>query len=437
MKVLKLTLPILSSILLAAHFLRVQNNWLALACFLFPFILISKKKWVMRLYQVYLFGAVLVWIERTMYLVKVRLIQNMPWMHLAVALGLLVIFTLLSMLVFEGKKIRSIFEKGRSESTLPVLSTVLLTAGILSVIQLVVKEPVMLLFERFNPGAGWAEIMILSLYAGWTAEKVLEPSMVSTVRNRLWTFFSVVFFLQLLLGLMGVEKLLMTGKLHLPVPALIIAGPLFRGDGFFMLILFIVTVLLVGPAWCSYLCYIGVWDNRSARWRKAPAILPRWRHWVRPAILAVIIGAAVFLRYSGFPTIVATIAAAVFGLLGVGVMVFVSKRKGSMVHCVAYCPMGLAADWLGRLSPFRLYISDNCTECGACRIVCRYDALNKENIKKRQPALSCTLCGDCLNSCNDNALHYGFLKMNPYRARILFVVLVVTLHAVFLGVARL
>jgi heterodisulfide reductase subunit A-like polyferredoxin len=108
-----------------------------------------------------------------------------------------------------------------------------------------------------------------------------------------------------------------------------------------------------------------------------------------------------------------------------------------MVHCVAYCPMGLAADWLGRLSPFRLYISDNCTECGACRIVCRYDALNKENIKKRQPALSCTLCGDCLNSCNDNALHYGFLKMNPYRARILFVVLVVTLHAVFLGVARL
>ncbi len=94
-------------------------------------------------------------------------------------------------------------------------------------------------------------------------------------------FFSMVFFAQLLLGLAGIEKLLMTGKLHLPVPALIIAGPLFRGEGVFMLILFAATVLLVGPAWCSYLCYIGAWDNYAATAQKRPGRLPSWRPWLR------------------------------------------------------------------------------------------------------------------------------------------------------------
>jgi hypothetical protein len=40
-----------------------------------------------------------------------------------------------------------------------------------------------------------------------------------------WTFFSVVFFAQLVLGLAGMPSMLMTGELHAPVPALILAGP--------------------------------------------------------------------------------------------------------------------------------------------------------------------------------------------------------------------
>ena len=54
----------------------------------------------------------------------------------------------------------------------------------------------------------------------------------------------------------------MTGKLHLPVPALIVAGPVYRGSVGFMLILFLCTILLVGPAWCSHLAlhaaFLGV-----------------------------------------------------------------------------------------------------------------------------------------------------------------------------------
>lgn len=85
---------------------------------------------------------------------------------------------------------------------------------------------------------------------------------------RVWLMFSGVFFAQLVLGLLGAERFLMTGNLHLPVPAVILAGPLCRGEGFFMLILFLCTVLIVDPAWCGWLCYIGAWDNVAASARR-------------------------------------------------------------------------------------------------------------------------------------------------------------------------
>lgn len=55
----------------------------------------------------------------------------------------------------------------------------------------------------------------------------------------------------------------MGGKLHLPIPAMILSGPLYRAELSFMNILFISTIVLSGPAWCSYLCYFGASDNYS------------------------------------------------------------------------------------------------------------------------------------------------------------------------------
>ena len=77
-----------------------------------------------------------------------------------------------------------------------------------------------------------------------------------------------MFFAQFVFGVAGVERLLMTGQLHVPVPAVVVAGPLYRGEGLFMPILFAATLLLVGPAWCSYLCYVGSWDGLAATARR-------------------------------------------------------------------------------------------------------------------------------------------------------------------------
>ncbi len=310
-----------------------------------------------------------------------------------------------------------------------------LTATVLSALQIFLPTPRLLLAERFLPGAGWAEILFLSLYASFITAKLLDPKQVAIWRPRIWRIFSVVFFAQLLLGIAGLENFLMTGKLHLPVPALIVAGPLYRGGGYFMLALFLATIVLVGPAWCSHLCYIGSWDDALARRRKRPSHLPPWRAPLRLGILLAVLFLAWALRF--FDSIIAAYAAGAFGIVGVVWMLTWSRKSGIMTHCITWCPIGWFANVLGKINPFRVRIDSQCNQCGLCTRVCRYQALEETDLLRLRPGLTCTLCGDCLTSCPHTHIHYRFAKLSPTKARTLFIIMNVSLHAIFLGVARL
>jgi polyferredoxin len=323
----------------------------------------------------------------------------------------------------------------RAVSRVPVLGAAVLAAALLAIAHLVVDPP-LLLAERFVRGAGWLEIGLLAGYAAWLAAALQRPGAWARLRARVWLLFSAVFFGQLLLGLAGVEQCLMTGKLHVPVPALVAAGPVYRGEGFFMPILLGCTLLLVGPAWCSWLCYVGAWDNALARRRVARrALPPRTREALRLGLLVVAIAVAWLLRIAGVGAATAAALAGVLGLAGVGVMAAVSARRGWMAHCTSFCPLGWLVVRLGRISPFRLRIAPDCRRCGACRADCRYGALDAEAWRRREPQRSCTLCGDCVEGCGD--LSIGFPGLSPRAARHLLIALVVALHAVFLGVARI
>ncbi len=310
------------------------------------------------------------------------------------------------------------------------------TLALLLPIQGFVARP-MLLAERFVPGGGWVQALLLSLYAAFLLHRMMDPKRSGTWRRGTWLMFSVVFFGQLALGLAGFDSFLMTGTLHVPVPAVIVGGPAFRGEGFFMPILFGSTLLLVGPAWCSHLCYIGAWDALAASRRKRPAALPAWRRWSQPGVLVATVAVGVVLRAAGAEPGTAAAVALAFGIAGIGVMAFASRRLGAMVHCTAYCPIGWLATRLGRVSPFRLRIATDCTECGVCAAVCRYGALEHADIARRRPGPGCTLCGDCVKACRDGFAEYRFAGLRSDRARALFLVVVVALHAAFLGVARI
>jgi len=307
---------------------------------------------------------------------------------------------------------------------------------ILIPVQLKVENP-MLLLERFIPGAGWFQIGLIAIYGAIVAYHMQDQSKVQVWRRYTWLAFSLVFFSQLILGLFGFEKFLMTGKLHLPIPMMILGGPIYRGHLSVMSILFVSTLVLSGPAWCSHLCYFGAIDSISARGktRRSP-IQNKWA--LKSTVLLLVIAGAIALRWMKVPVLTATILAIGFGVIGLGLILLVSRKEGRMVHCTSYCPIGTIVN-LGRfVNPFRLTIDrDSCTECMLCTSSCKYDALNRDDILLKKPALTCTLCGDCLSTCHAGSLQYRFMGLSSNRARNLYLLITISLHAATLALARI
>ena len=438
MRILRLILTflplVLSCLVMAAHHSRGGEPGLILLWLSVPFTLLFRRRWIDRAVQIVLLAGALEWVLTIKTIIWVRQMMNLPYERMVIILGAVTLFTALSGLLLETRVRRK--QLPENDPVAPGLGAFLFAGFLLVLVQLKM-DPAGMLAERFLHTAGWLEAFWLAVYAGWLSDRLQNPRQIRKLRPRVWLVFSIIFFTQLILGVAGLEKLLMTGKLHLPVPALIMAGPIFRGGGFFMAILFTASVLLVGPAWCSWLCYIGAWDDRFSRAVRVPARLPKWRNLMRVIILVLIVAVAFGLGRLGVGGMTAAWLAAGFGLFGVGLMVFWSRRNGNMAHCTAYCPMGWVATRLGKVSPWRLKISPNCTDCGACTPACRYDALYPEDVLRRVPGEACTLCGDCLSNCPTGSIEYRLPGLSTHRARTGFLDMVTPMHAARIGVARL
>ena len=317
---------------------------------------------------------------------------------------------------------------------LPV-SVFTLTFILLTFVQLKVERP-MLLAERFIKGGGWAEIFLISLYGAFVVYKMQEPLNVPGWRKVTWTIFSVIFFSQLAIGLSGFEKFLMTGKLHLPIPMMIIGGPIYRGQLSIMTILFLSTVILTGPAWCSQLCYFGAFDNLASGGKRSGEILKN-KAAIKSTILMLVITMALILRLFKVPGLISTLIALGFGIIGISVMILFSLKRKKMVHCVMYCPVGTVVNLLKHINPFRMYIDKSCTLCMNCTKFCKYDALNAIDIKNSRPSITCTLCGDCLAACHHNSIKYKYFNLRPDIARNLYLILTISLHASCIALARI
>jgi polyferredoxin len=315
------------------------------------------------------------------------------------------------------------------------LAVFILTFILLAFIQLKVERP-MLLAERFIKGGGWAEIVMISFYGAFVAHKMQDPLNVPRWRKITWTIFSIVFFSQLIIGLSGFEKFLMTGKLHLPIPMMIIGGPIYRGQLSVMTVLFFSTVILTGPAWCSHLCYFGAFDNLAAGGKTSRVILKN-KGAIKSTILLLVISMALILRLLNVPVLIATLTALAFGITGISVMLLFSLKRKKMVHCVMYCPVGTVVNLLKHINPFRMYIDRSCTLCMNCTKFCKYDALNAVDIKNSRPSITCTLCGDCLAGCHHNSIKYKYFNLQPEIARNLYLILTISLHASCIALARI
>ena len=107
MKVISYLFPVLSLLLLAAHFSRNNLTVLSVIFLFLPLLLIIKKLWVKRVIEIILYAGSVSWIVAIFHYAKVRTLNGQSWTRLAIILGAVALFTLFSGLLFEFKYLKN------------------------------------------------------------------------------------------------------------------------------------------------------------------------------------------------------------------------------------------------------------------------------------------------------------------------------------------
>lgn len=106
---------IISALLLAAHFLRGGHLVMTLICLAMPLLLISPTKARIRLYQTFLILSALVWIFAAADIALDRIAAGMPWIRMAIILGIVTILNIAAALLFETKRMRARYRAPNNE----------------------------------------------------------------------------------------------------------------------------------------------------------------------------------------------------------------------------------------------------------------------------------------------------------------------------------
>ena len=87
---------LLSCLVLAAHFFRGGQIGLMLAACAVPLLLLLRRRWATRIVQAFLVLGALEWVRTTLLIRAVRIDEGREWNRMAIILGSVALFTLLS-----------------------------------------------------------------------------------------------------------------------------------------------------------------------------------------------------------------------------------------------------------------------------------------------------------------------------------------------------
>ncbi len=430
-------LVLTACLLLAAHALRAGDTGLALCLAGTAGFACCQAAWKRLAVAAVLACGVAEWLHAVWWLVMLRRWLEQPWGRAAAILCAVAVLTAVAAW--------HAFQQGRKRAGPGGLARALTQAAVFAALfgaLLAVRRHVpvpMLMLERLAPSVGGVQAFLVAWYAAAMAGVLLDPVRTRKARQWAWRLFCGVFFAQFVLGAAGLTTFLTSGRLHAPLPAFIIYGPFYREAPSMMLVVAGISVLLLGSAWCSHLCYFGPLDALAAQGRPIRPLPRFWRWmrvWGRPLVLALGALLAFVLGRLGLDAAHAVALALLWGLVSLLIMALASRRYGGMLHCSAFCPMGLVVSLLARLSPWRLSVdTGRCDQCGVCERVCAYRAITPASRTLGRSTWRCSLCRDCVGVCHRQAITLKGPWMGPRASWHVFVGLAAFLHGLFLGVA--
>lgn len=185
-----------------------------------------------------------------------------------------------------------------------------------------------------------------------------------------------------------------------------------------LFVLNILTLLLIGNAYCGSLCpFAGLQEilyKISGKWRKRRMILSesledkaRYGKYVLLSVLLITsfsIGKSDPANIEPF-VLLFTFNASLLGWSFIGFLLLVSVFHYRF-WCRYLCPVGALNGLAARFSIFKIGVGDTCGGCEACAKLCPVQAITMRSDIPLINHAECILCNKCLQKCPKGSLHF-------------------------------
>ena len=217
----------------------------------------------------------------------------------------------------------------------------------------------------------------------------------------------------------------------------------------------VVLTLLVGRAYCSVICPLGVMQDVISRIsglrkkKKSRFAYSGEKKWLRYGILVIFVVAlvagltplaALLAPYSSYGRMVSSVVSPSLSPVAIVaavsfVVVAIMSWLGGRTYCNTICPVGTILGFFSRFALFRPIIdTSKCNSCKRCAKKCKASCIDAKN--HRIDYSRCVACMDCIKNCKHGALTLRYALENTDSSRRSFLTLSATLAATSLVKAQ-
>ena len=193
----------------------------------------------------------------------------------------------------------------------------------------------------------------------------------------------------------------------------------------------VVLTLLVGRAYCSVICPLGVMQDVISRIsglrkkKKSRFSYSGEKKWLRYGILVIFVVAlvagltplaALLAPYSSYGRMVSSVVSPSLSPVAIVaavsfVVVAIMSWLGGRTYCNTICPVGTVLGFFSRFALFRPIIdTSKCNSCKRCAKKCKASCIDAKN--HRIDYSRCVACMDCIKNCKHGALTFRYTLNN-------------------------